>query len=64
MKMKTINLAQRILKMPKSIKHFKNYLKEIIKGGSKTTYGKNELILFIEELYAVFLEMNMEKGNE
>jgi hypothetical protein len=39
---------------------FKNYLKTMIKDKPKTTYGKNELALFIEEIYAEFLELAME----
>jgi len=39
---------------------FKNHLKEKIKETSKTSYGKNELALFIEETYAEFIEEYLE----
>lgn len=39
---------------------FKKELKEAIENGGKTTYGKRELLLFIEEVYSYYLERYLE----
>ena len=46
------------MKIP--VSYFKNYLKEEIKRRVKPSYGKNELLLVIEEIYSEFIERYLE----
>jgi len=41
-------------------KDFKDELIRVIEGSSKTSYGKKELALFIEQTYSEFLERHLE----
>lgn len=45
-------------------KEFKEFLRAYFKKAQKTSYGKNELALLIEELYAIFLDKFMEDLGE
>jgi hypothetical protein len=47
-----------------SAKVFKNWLIGTIKAGYKTSYGKNQLIDFIERQYSEYLEAVMRKYEE
>ena len=47
-----------------SARAFKQQLKSSIMEESKTTYGKKELILYIEEIYSQLLEWFIEKGEK
>lgn len=46
--------------MKLTAKQFKEELVEEIRNAPKTSYGKNELILRINEIYADFLERYIE----
>ena len=39
---------------------FKNFLQEELKENNKTSWGKNELALFIEKVYSDFIERYLE----
>jgi transcriptional regulator len=47
--------------MTPSAGDLKRVLVTKIKEGNKTAYGKNELILFIEETYSNFIELWIEQ---
>jgi hypothetical protein len=40
---------------------WKDTLKEVIKTSPKTSYGKNDLQLFIEEIYSAFIDRIIEE---
>lgn len=42
--------------MSPTARSFKEFLKEALKSNPKTSWGKDELILFIEESYSQFVE--------
>ena len=54
-------ISERLLiKMPPTARDFKEFLKKALKENSKTSWGKNELALFIEETYSEFVEGYLE----
>ena len=42
-------------------REFKEHLKRMFEENKKTTWGKKELALYIEEVYSSFLERYMEE---
>ena len=46
--------------MKPSAKNFKDHLREELKNNPKTSWGKNELSLYIEEVYSEFIEIYLE----
>jgi len=46
--------------MQPRVKDFKDHLKKAIKEGIKTSWEKNELVLFVEEVYSDFIERYLE----
>jgi len=45
--------------MERTSHDFKNYLKRKISENPKTSWGRNQLFLFIEETYSEFVEENL-----
>jgi len=46
--------------MKPSARDFKDHLREVLRAHRKTSWGKRELELFIEEVYAEFIERYLE----